>query len=45
MTRKDKRSVSQRKKDRLVLKLAGAIAGVLSLVIQDILKQEAKKGE
>ena len=43
MKRKEKRSVSQQKKDRLVLKLAGAIAGVLSLVIHDILKQETNR--
>ena len=41
--RKDTRSPAERKRDRLVLSLAGAIASILSLVIQEVLKQEASR--
>lgn len=41
--RKDKRSPAERKRDRLVLSLTGAIVSILSLVIQDVVKQEANR--
>ena len=40
MKRKEKRTLTQQRRDRLALKLAGGIAEILTLVIQEIVKED-----